>query len=779
MLAIVAAGIALGPRAAGAAEGDPDARSLPPISVVGQAPLPGIGVDRDSLPYTVQTAHGSELSGSANGSLVELLLGRMSGVNVSDVQGSPFQRDLSYRGYSASSLIGAAQGISVFLDGVRFNAPFGDVVSWDLVPEFALRDITLVGGANPVYGLNSLGGALALTTRSGLDSPGFDADLRVGRFGRKRADLAWGGSDDAGNHAFVAGTYFDEDGWRDHSQGHLGNLFAKVGRNSGSDSIEATLLYGTSRLTGNGLVPDLDYADDGAVAAMGKDRRSAVYTWPDRTRNTLWQGAVNARHAFTPDIALDGMLFARYARRDTVNGDVAEDYEAYVDACGAGFDDDGNPLSDDCPVTRDEGAAIPPAVLNTTSTREHSWGGTLALSGSTGAHRWTTGLDYVHASVSYDQYQQEASFDESRGVQALPGAPVDFFSGVDGGSRTWGLYATDTFEVVPRTFLTGALRYNHARVDSELSVGDDGAQPRNTFNYSKLNPALGIVHQFGSGLSLYGNASQGNRVPTVIELGCADPAAPCRLPAGLQSDPPLDQVVTRSYEVGARWRGGATSATLAVYRNDNRDDILFLRAPDTQQGYFANFPRTRNQGVDASLDTALGAFSVGLRYSFLQATYQAEGVLASGERTIDVHPGMRIAGLPRHTFKLTADWKPVAPLLVGIDMVAVSRVVTAGNEDGLVADPGDEGATPVDAHVAGHAVFNLRGSWHVDRHLAFYGGVANLFDTRYANYAAIGDDLFPGGMLVAPHVEPGEAPPARFVAPGAPRAWYAGLRYTY
>jgi outer membrane receptor protein involved in Fe transport len=276
------------------------------------------------------------------------------------------------------------------------------------------------------------------------------------------------------------------------------------------------------------------------------------------------------------------------------------------------------------------------------------------------------------------------------------------------------------------------------------------------------------------------NASQSNRVPTVIELGCADPAAPCRLPAGLQSDPRLDQVIARTLEGGARWHPGpSTSASISVYRTDNRDDILFLRAANTQQGYFANFPRTRNQGVDASLDQVLGPVTFSARYSYLDATYQADGELASGERTIAVRPGMRIAGLPRHTFKLTTTWQVVPAATLAIDVVAVSGVGTVGNEDGLIADPADGVAAAVDARVAGYAVANLRGTYAIDRHFSVYGGVTNLFDTRYATFGALATDLFPGGTIVAPQVAPGEAPVARFVAPGAPRAWYLGIRWRY
>ena len=56
----------------------------------------------------------------------------MTGVHVNEMQGNPFQPDVNYRGYTASPLLGTPQGLSVYMDGVRLNQPFGDVVSWDL-----------------------------------------------------------------------------------------------------------------------------------------------------------------------------------------------------------------------------------------------------------------------------------------------------------------------------------------------------------------------------------------------------------------------------------------------------------------------------------------------------------------------------------------------------------------------------------------------------------------------------------------------------------------------
>ena len=56
---------------------------------------------------------------------------RLNGVHVNDMQNNPLQPDINYRGFTASPLLGTPQGLSVYLDGVRLNQPFGDVVSWE------------------------------------------------------------------------------------------------------------------------------------------------------------------------------------------------------------------------------------------------------------------------------------------------------------------------------------------------------------------------------------------------------------------------------------------------------------------------------------------------------------------------------------------------------------------------------------------------------------------------------------------------------------------------
>jgi outer membrane receptor protein involved in Fe transport len=752
-------------------------RTLPPVDIVTTTPLPGIGIDRNLLPYPVQTANERERKASSAGNLTEYMSQTLTGVNVNEVQGSPFQNDVTFRGFRASPLLGAPQGISVFLDGVRINEGFGDVVNWDMLPEAAIANVTLMPGANPIYGLNSLGGVLAFTTKSGLTHQGFEADLSFGSFGRKRLDLAYGKQLGDGWHAFAAGTSFHENGWRDYSSGRLGNFFGKFGRSTDAGNWDVSVLHGSSTLVGNGLLPDELYRSD----------RRSVYTHPDRTKNDVQQLALNAQHWLDNSTEVSTLAYVRRSKRNTVGGDINPDYESYAEACEDGFDAaSGAPLGNDCvdragnPLSRSDALGIAPGTMNQTNTRQTSYGLGLNLSREAGAHKFNFGFSADRSDVRYDQFTQDAAFDSSRGASASPAATRVLDAAVRGDSWNAALYASDTLALSDNTHLTASARYNLAKVTNTLT-NENGRQPTESFRYRKLNPALGITHKLPQGFTAFANVSQNTRVPTVIELGCANPEQPCALPTGLQADPFLEQVTSRTIEAGARFQGGGNSVfTASVYRTVNRDDILFLRAGATQLGYFDNFERTRHQGLDLSARRDFGQVSARLAYSYLQATYDASGALFAGERTVQVNPGTRIAGLPRHTLKLGLDWKASEQWTLGGDIVAVSSLVTQGNEDGLLENPEEgEPLNRGNARIGGHALLNLRAGYKPSRQLEFYARISNALDRRYETYGVLAENLFPSGRLAQPALNTGEPEDARFIAPGAPRSIRVGMRYMF
>src|SRR5262249_52786700 len=174
-------------------ENPAEALELPTVEVVGTTPLPGIGTPTRDVPANVQIYTSKDLAGQRQNNVTDYLEQNPSGISSNAAQGNPFQPDINFRGFSASPLLGTPQGVSVFQDGVRVNEPFGDVVNWDLVPQSAIASIQLIPGSNPTFGLNTLGGAVAVYTKSGAEYPGGAVQISGGSFGRRTAGVEWGG----------------------------------------------------------------------------------------------------------------------------------------------------------------------------------------------------------------------------------------------------------------------------------------------------------------------------------------------------------------------------------------------------------------------------------------------------------------------------------------------------------------------------------------------------------------------------------------------------------
>lgn len=138
--------------------GDGDYGTRQPIIVT----APGGAVDIDDA--LILTA--ADISRTGSPDILAALTRNFAGVTLQDAQNNPWQPNLVYRGFTASPLQGQSQGIAVYLDGARFNQPFGDTVQFDLLPQAAIRGVALLD-KSAVYGLNALGGALTQETRRG------------------------------------------------------------------------------------------------------------------------------------------------------------------------------------------------------------------------------------------------------------------------------------------------------------------------------------------------------------------------------------------------------------------------------------------------------------------------------------------------------------------------------------------------------------------------------------------------------------------------------------
>jgi iron complex outermembrane recepter protein len=157
---------------------------LPVIEVIATTPLPALGTPIDKVPANVQSLTAEDVEEQNPLDLSEMLFDNIGSVNINAAQNNPFQNDLEYRGFLASPLVGSAIGLSLYMDGVRINEGFGDTVNWDLIPQSAISSVDLIPGSNPLFGLNTLGGAIALRTKSGFAYHGTGLEASGGSFGR-------------------------------------------------------------------------------------------------------------------------------------------------------------------------------------------------------------------------------------------------------------------------------------------------------------------------------------------------------------------------------------------------------------------------------------------------------------------------------------------------------------------------------------------------------------------------------------------------------------------
>lgn len=285
---------------------------------------------KNSLPFPIQTSTANDIKKSQSLDLSDYMAQNLASVQINQAQNNPLQPDLQYRGFTASPLLGNSQGLSVYSNGVRINEPFGNAVNWDIISQASIAGINLMAGSNPLFGLNTLGGALSIKTKNGFTHPGHSLQTYIGSFDRRAVEFESGGNDN--NHSYyITGNWFKEDGWRDHSESDAKQLFSSFGWRTNNTEIELTLAAADTNLNGNGSSP---------LELLQQDR-GAVFTYPDNTQNELKMATLNLSHWVSDYTLFSSSVYLRNNDRNTFNGD-GSDYNV-IDS----FDGSGNGLNGD------------------------------------------------------------------------------------------------------------------------------------------------------------------------------------------------------------------------------------------------------------------------------------------------------------------------------------------------------------------------------------------------------------------------------------------------
>ncbi|MFT3725519.1 MAG: TonB-dependent receptor [Hyphomonadaceae bacterium] len=763
--------------AAGQTRTDPDRDT---VVVIGVVPL-GDDVAMDQVAAAAVRLGPGDLARNGSPDLLGALDRKIGGLMLNQAQGNPFQPNVIYRGFEASPLQGNAQGIAVYLDGARFNQAFGDTVDWDLIPSIAIEQVDVIA-ANPAFGLNALGGALNVKLKRALGLDGASISMLGGSFGRASAS-AEAGASVGGVSFYGAVSALEEDGWRYASPSSLRQAYGDFGWQDERAEYHLSLIAARNDLTGNGASP---------VELLAADR-SAVFTYPDRTQTEY------ARLSFAGDWTLNdtwrlrARAYGGRLDRKSMNGDAAE-----VEPCE---DEDDELCAEDgeTPLTDINGDEVPNfitgsdyadefpdfaeggpyAFLNHADTGTSSWGVSATLSGETSL----VGLGHtLSIGASLDEARTHFTAGSDLGGLALdrgwfgPGIALDTpDAGINPVSVSVdtsysGLFASDAIALAKELTLTLAVRGNIAKIQLTDRIGTD---LNGDHTFRRLNPSAGLAWRATPDLTIYGGYAETNRTPTPAELSCADPASPCSLANFFVADPPLHQVVARTWEAGVRGNGVAGAGAtydwrLGAYRADVDDDIQMVASGVPGRGYFTNVGKTRREGVEAGALVSLGWTQAFVEYAWTRATYRTSFDLNAGanpafedeDDIMTVEPGNRRPGIPEHVVKAGVDFDLPWNAKLGFDAIWSSGRYLLGDEANLNAK--------TDSYTLANAYLRAP----LSKSLEAFVQVENLFDTDYETFGAFAPVEEVPIFGLAPLEDP------RSLSPGAPRAVFVGFRFT-
>ena len=348
-------------------------------------------------------------------------------------------------------------------------------------------------------------------------------------------------------------------------------------------------------------------------------------------------------------------------------------------------------------------------------------------------------------------------------------------------NRTWSLFATDTFSVNEKLSVTASARYNNTHIvlgdrtsQSNLTSPENPALLNGEHDFDRINPALGFTYNFNYSNGIYGSYSESSRAPTPIELLCADINAPCSLPNAFLADPPLEQVVTKSFEGGLRGTlKNGIAYTVSAYHSTNNDDIIFgsVGGTTSSRGFFRNVGDTQRVGTEFGLSGILKEkIDWYFNYSFIEATFEDNfnGVSAQHPNRIDlngdgtaneirVEAGDRIPGIPEHSIKIGGTYNLNDRFSIGVGGIYNSDQVLRGDESNQLATIDD------------YFIVNVNSTYKINKNFSFFAKINNLFDTDYETFGLLGeaDEIFAA------------FDDARFLGAGAPIAIFVGLRATF
>lgn len=588
---------------------------------------------------------------------------------------------LSMRGFGARSTFGV-RGIRLYVDGIPATMPDGQGQTSNIDLSSLDHVEVLTGPFSSLYG-NSSGGTILTTTKEGQGKDSIELSYSGGSHDKSRAGLVLqGGAKGANEPSYViSSSYFDTDGYREHSGAEkvLNNAKLSWNLDDGSKINWVTNYVKIHADDPQGLTRDQWNANPKQQVPFLKQFNVRKDIEQTQTGVT-WSKPINDHNELYAMAYLGNRQVTQYQSIPKSTQD------ANVNHAGGVIDFERNYYGADFRWTGKE-------LLPNTS---------------------------VSVGVALDAMDEDRKgFENFNLVNGQPSYGVKGNLRRDEDNTLWNIdpYLQASWQFLPTWRLDTGVRYSNVHYKSEdnyLSNGDDSGKT----DYNKVLPSAALSWQIIPELMAYVSYAKGFETPTFTEMAYRPDGK-----SGFNFD--LTASTSDTYETGLKSQNYLGDFTLAVFQTKTKDDIVSAGSSNGRST-FRNADKTLREGVEFAWNKKLWRdLTATASYTYLDATFDAD-IPALGN-IAQIPSGNAIPGIAKNQAYASLAWQPSHGLYGGVDVQYMDKVYA--NDTNSDAAP----SYSVTSANVGYAW--VMGDWKVNS----FARVDNLFDKNYAGSVIVND----------------------------------------
>lgn len=650
-------------------------------------PLPVIKVEatRTDTPYMQTPASVYRVDAPKNDqslqvNLTELVKGIPS-VQLRNRENYAQDLQLSMRGFGARSTFGV-RGIRLYVDGIPATMPDGQGQTSNIDINSLSHLEVLTGPFSSLYG-NSSGGAVLATTREGQGKDSIEMNYAGGSHNKNRAGIVLqGGAKNQNEPSYiVSSSYFDTDGYRDHSGANkvLSNAKLTWNLDDGSKTNWVTNYVKIDADDPGGLTRADWEKNPKQVAKNVLDYNARKKI--DQTQTGLtWSKPLNDQNELYAMTYIGQRQVTQYQSiPDTVQKNPNTPYQA-----GGVID-----------FKRDYYGAD---------------------------FRWT-GKDLLPNTQFSAGVAIDAMNEDRQGYQNFNDAGDKGIKGDvrrDERNTLWNVdpYLQASWSFLQTMRLDTGVRYSnvHYKSKDHYIVGLNGDNSGKT-TYEEVLPSVALSWQIIPEVLAYASYAKGFETPTFTEM-----AYPAQGGASMFD---LKPSKSDNYELGLKSLNTLGDFNLATFYIETKDDIVAAESLGGR-ATFRNADKTLRKGIEFAWNKKLWKdIAVNASYAYLDATFDSK-VPAAG-KVAEIPEGNAIPGIAKNQAFIGLVWQPEQGFYAGLDTQFMDKVyVNDINSDAAAS-------YTVASIYTGYAW--KRADWGING----FARVDNLFDKNYAGSVIVNE----------------------------------------